>query len=375
MRIANPIYDTIIKFLLEDEDIARGFIAVLLDVPVVALEISPQENTIKSDDKIRLLRIDFKAIIKTANQKDKKVLIEIQKSKSGFKISRFRRYLGMNYFGQDALFQKQGNRKKVDLPITAVYLLGHQIAGLKQPIIRVNKQIFDVIQGVVIEKTHKYIELLTHDCLIIQLPKLKDMMPQTELLQVLDVFNEDKYKTDDKNILDYTGDMNDPLVKKMVNRLKIAMSDPDLMYAALMEMDLEESIAEADERAKKAKMAKKKALKKVEEAELKLTEAELKADAAELKLTEAELKADVAELKLTEAEQKITEAKLKADAAEQKITEAKLKADAAELKITEAKLKADAALLIADAERKKAEDALLEIEQLKKLLAEEKAKK
>lgn len=64
MIIANPIYDVVFKYLLEDADIARDLLSTILGEEVVYLEFKPQETSTESSEGIKILRLDFKAIIK-----------------------------------------------------------------------------------------------------------------------------------------------------------------------------------------------------------------------------------------------------------------------------------------------------------------------
>ncbi|MDR1022818.1 MAG: hypothetical protein LBL94_06060 [Prevotellaceae bacterium] len=45
--IANPIYDTVFKRLMENERIAKFFLSTVLGKQVVSVEVSPQEFTYK----------------------------------------------------------------------------------------------------------------------------------------------------------------------------------------------------------------------------------------------------------------------------------------------------------------------------------------
>ena len=69
MRFANPIYDSVFKHLMEDLEIARGFIGRLLGVKVVELQLLPQELTERKaaslgtpDPLVRVFRLDFAAV-------------------------------------------------------------------------------------------------------------------------------------------------------------------------------------------------------------------------------------------------------------------------------------------------------------------------
>ena len=45
MIIANPIYDVVFKYLLEDAEIARDLLSTILGEEVVQLEFKPQETS------------------------------------------------------------------------------------------------------------------------------------------------------------------------------------------------------------------------------------------------------------------------------------------------------------------------------------------
>ena len=91
MIIANPIYDVVFKYLLEDIDIARELLSVILNEEIITLEVNPQERSNElADKKNKILRFDFKAVVKNKDGELKNVLMELQKAKPSFDIIRFR---------------------------------------------------------------------------------------------------------------------------------------------------------------------------------------------------------------------------------------------------------------------------------------------
>lgn len=83
--IANPIYDVVFKYLLEDLDIVRELLSTILNEEIIHLEVKPQEKTREFfPERLHIMRFDFKAVIKTANGETKKVLVELQKAKTRF---------------------------------------------------------------------------------------------------------------------------------------------------------------------------------------------------------------------------------------------------------------------------------------------------
>lgn len=57
--IANPIYDAVFKFLMEDKKVAKIFLSALLKKDIIDLEMRRHEYTSMEHTRISLFRIDF----------------------------------------------------------------------------------------------------------------------------------------------------------------------------------------------------------------------------------------------------------------------------------------------------------------------------
>ncbi|MDR0725384.1 MAG: hypothetical protein LBF59_05170, partial [Prevotellaceae bacterium] len=117
MHIANPIYDVVFKFMMEDEKVAKAFLSAIIEQEVVELDFAAQEHTLrreKDETKSKkqtkpekqeeneesfftVCRFDFSAKISLPEGGFKVVMIELQKAKFSSDIMRFRRYLGVHY--------------------------------------------------------------------------------------------------------------------------------------------------------------------------------------------------------------------------------------------------------------------------------------
>jgi len=170
--IANPIYDVVFKYLLEDADIARDLLSTILGEEVVHLEFKPQETSTESSEGIKILRLDFKAIIKKKDGTLFKVLIELQKSKQVFDVMRFRRYLGDNYRNEDQLVEKDGLAVFRPLPIITIYFLGFLLNNVPSGVIKVKRQYVDAVTEEILGVKDDFVELLTHDSYMIQVGRL-----------------------------------------------------------------------------------------------------------------------------------------------------------------------------------------------------------
>ncbi len=129
MTIANPIYDIVFKYLMEDLDIAKGILSTILDVEILELSLQPQETLSETSSEMKTItvyRIDFAAIIKQSDGQTKKVLIELQKTKRSTNVIRFRRYLAENYKKEDTIIENSMEIKR-PLEIITIYLLGFEL--------------------------------------------------------------------------------------------------------------------------------------------------------------------------------------------------------------------------------------------------------
>jgi len=175
MYIANPIYDVVFKYLMEDSKIAKLLIGSIIGEKIIELDFFPQEYTSATkDSSLTVYHVDFIAKIKVG-KKIKCVLIEIQKAKFETDIMRFRKYLGAQYANKEnrykAGFKKNGQSKKKPLPIISIYFLGYPLVEIKAPIIEVKRHYYDVVNHhKEIKQKAEFIESLTHDSFVIQIP-------------------------------------------------------------------------------------------------------------------------------------------------------------------------------------------------------------
>jgi len=238
MRIANPIYDVVFKYLMEDTEIARKLLSRIIGKDITQITIEPQEIIARSEKfEIIIMRLDFRAIIKEKNGAFKKVLIELQKGKNPADILRFRKYLGDNYRKEDS-FIKDDITVKESLPIITVYFLGFLLKSVSTSVLKVNREYVDLIKNQPIDSREEFIEQLTHDCYIVQILRIKKK-ERTELGRILKVFNQ-AYVTDDHKILEIAEQdlEGSELLKQMAERLRRAATDEEI----LKKLDIEEEV-------------------------------------------------------------------------------------------------------------------------------------
>jgi|APTNR8051073442_1049403.scaffolds.fasta_scaffold01292_17 hypothetical protein len=243
MIIANPIYDVVFKYLLEDVEIARELLATILGEEVQSLEVKPQETSTETAGDIRILRFDFKAVVKKKNGEINKVLIELQKAKQAFDVMRFRRYLGDNYRKEDAVLNNDGLSEIRPLPIITIYFLGFPLDNIQSGVVKINREYRDVVTQEILDIKEDFVELLTHDSYLIQARKLAKAA-RNKLERVLHIFSPIYQITNDKHQVDFQGDTSDPLIKKMLDRLGRAIASEEIRD----KMDVEDELDRIFER-------------------------------------------------------------------------------------------------------------------------------
>ena len=241
MYIANPIYDVVFKYLMEDRHVAILMLSTILDEEIVDLDFLPQENTVMLDQRsLTVYRLDFSAKIKKPDNSYKHVIIEIQKAKFATDIMRFRRYLGDQYQKKENAYTLtvKGKECKHAMPIVSIYFLGYRLEHTTVPVIKVARHYYDVATGEKIQEREEFIESLSHDAYVIQIPHLKPDH-RTELEQLLTIFDQ-HHITSDKHILNITEEEVPEQYHDVFRRLQRAIADP----AVKRTMDVEDDILE-----------------------------------------------------------------------------------------------------------------------------------
>jgi hypothetical protein len=241
MLIANPIYDSVFKYLLEDLDIAKGMLSAILDVNILTLTVKPQETISElqiNSTPMTVYRLDFNAVIETKDGYRKKILIELQKTKRSADVMRFRRYLAENYQKEDDVII-DNEQVFMPLEIVTVYLLGFKLENIITPILKVSNCFFDVSKQIFLVDKPKepFVDLLNHESYTIQIPRLPENN-QTELENVLSVFNQ-KNVTSDRHQININSESSNPLTLKIVERLNRAISDSDIKVKMNLEDEIE----------------------------------------------------------------------------------------------------------------------------------------
>ena len=264
IHVANPIYDSVFKYIMEDERIAKTMLSALLKKEVVHVTVRPHEYSNTTRDTLSMFRIDFAATVREREgdvEKDRVVLIELQKTWLNTETLRFRQYLGAQYSNKSNI--REENEKGFAYPMVAVYLLGHRVGNINEPIVYVNHDVFDYNGNIVKEGSEEpFVESLTHNSIIVQIPLLHGNV-NNRLEKVLSVFDQTQVEGNTQQVLkideDKYADDNDMLY--VLHKLTAAAANSEMRQ----DMNVEDEYYKAIEDRDTAIMQRDKILKEQEE--------------------------------------------------------------------------------------------------------------
>jgi len=251
IQIANPIYDSVFKYMMQNNKVCIILLGALLNRDIVEVEVVNNEIIRADLKKFAVLRLDFLAKIKNPDGTFEMVSIELQKAEKTTEIVRFRSYLASLYDtrANDVQVIEKKNRKgdtvkiekKTPYHIVAIYILGHALDGIDEPVIYnganpvgpTGKPIKNAL-------TNPFFSSLTHDTIIVQIPRLRKNV-QSRVEQFLDIFDQSRVMPKNEHYLLIDNFDNKPEgYETVVRQLAGAVSDKQTK----IEMDLEDEYAE-----------------------------------------------------------------------------------------------------------------------------------
>ena len=266
LHVANPIYDSVFKYIMSDERISKTILSALLKKEVVKVVMRPHEYVNATRDTLSMFRIDFAATVRekdveSGEMKDRVILIELQKTWLDTETLRFRQYLGAQYSNKINI--RDDSPKGFAYPMVAVYLLGHRVGNINEPVVYVNHDVYDYDGEVIKEgKEEPFVESLTHNSIIVQIPQLRGRV-NNRLDKILSIFDQSKKDTEDKQVLniDEKKYEDDADMMYMLHRLTAAAANSEMRQ----DMNVEDEYYKAIEDRDTAIMKREKELKEKDE--------------------------------------------------------------------------------------------------------------
>ena len=198
-QVVNPIYDTVFKYLMQDEKVAKVFIGNILKTKVVSIQMNNNEYSALLPDGKKVFKLDFSATILDKSGKHQLVHIEVQKALEEGEIMRFRAYLGAIYMDETKKYQETVKNPKTKtetilehpLPIHSIYILGHELGDGLQHSVMLGENVFKDQDGNIIKipTNNDYINGLTHTVTFVIAPLTKKNV-KTHLDKLLTIFSD-----------------------------------------------------------------------------------------------------------------------------------------------------------------------------------------
>ena len=238
MHIANPIYDVVFKYMLEDNKVAKLFLSAIIGETIAELDFSAQERTVeiqrrdKENPPLTVCHFDFSAKIET-EAGFKTVTIELQKAKLTSDLMRFRRYLGLQYQNSSNTYDGKAEKAR---QIYCIYFLDYGTDLPARPVLKVNYKVEDAYTGDEFPASGEFVAGLHHRSWIVQIRELKKRR-RNDLEKILSIFDQSNV-TDVRHILDVDDETFPEEYRQIIRRLRKAMEDPKKRR----EMELEDDI-------------------------------------------------------------------------------------------------------------------------------------
>ena len=292
IQVANPIYDSIFKYLVEDKRIAKILISALLKKEVVDVDMRRHEYSNGNRDNISMFRIDFAAHVRESDGTVRLILIELQKTWLETETLRFRQYLGAHYSNPENM--TGGEKHEFGMPMVTIYLLGHKVGKIVEPVVYASHKAYDYNGNEIkIGIPDPFVESLVHDSIIVQLPRLRGNIKNNRLDRVLSVFDQSKMDSSSRQMLNidesvYEGDSD---MMYILRRLLAAASNAQLRQ----DMNVEDEFFSAIETRDTAIMNRDKRIQE-QNAQISAQSAQLSQQSAQLSQQSAQLSQQSARL-------------------------------------------------------------------------------
>ena len=204
---------------------------------------------------LTVYRIDFAAVVETEAGERRQVLVEIQKAEYPEDIMRFRRYLGEHYAAPSNLVAGEADEsarctsspgRPRALPLTTIYFLGHRLAHTEATVLKVGREYVDAVTGERLREREEFVESLTHDSYVIQIPLLPDHR-RNDLERLMGVFDQSR-RTADRHFLEVDEAELPPKYAPVLRRLLGAAGSREVRDAMIVEDEVVAHLVRKDRR-------------------------------------------------------------------------------------------------------------------------------
>ena len=228
------------------------------------------------------------------------MLIELQKTWLETETLRFRQYLGAQYDNVENM--QPDNQGAYAIPMVAVYLLGHKVGDIEEPVLYVRRNSYDYNDREVTKGLpNPFVDSLTHDSIIVQIPLLHGQI-NNRLDKVLSIFDQSRKDQGNKQMLDIdeTAYANDDEMLRIIHRLQAAASDAKMRH----DMNVEDEYFSVIEKRDTTIMLKD---KEIAEKNVKLEEQGAKLEEQSVRIEEQSVRIEEQSVRIEEQSERIEE--------------------------------------------------------------------
>jgi hypothetical protein len=195
--IANPIYNTVFKQLMEDTDIVKFFLSTIFGIQVTDVaEIDDlpdvyRQKKNKEQKKIppySAYRTYFMVTVLTGDG-ERRILIEIQNSFDMMNRRRFRKYLESQYSKKITVIN---NDSEPELPVTSIYILENILSEIKFSCLKVGRTDTDILTDEPVAGMDDFLKKLPRNSYIIKKTAEKSCN-STALEKLLGLFEQSSF--------------------------------------------------------------------------------------------------------------------------------------------------------------------------------------
>ena len=252
--IPNPIYDVVFRYLMEDPESATIVLSTLINEKITSLQLEPQTHAQKktykakiedptTQDDIRLFHLDFTATVELPDGTEELIMIELQKASEPDDIFRFKRYISKNFQRKqekEIIHPVSHTVEKINKPIRLipVFILNFRIENeINDLLIRTNRIKEGVFKNRPLKKTNEFIDNLTYDILVVQLPNLSNISEseyqddeyKKKLFALLKIFDQKSKVKNNEHRLRLIRRFFPGYLERVIQRLQSAdINNPDL---------------------------------------------------------------------------------------------------------------------------------------------------
>lgn len=134
---------------------------------------------------------------------------------------------------------EDGLKRNYDVPVITIYILGHALGSITQPVVYVRSSNLDYDDNL-LPGPDPFIGGPAQDSIFVQIPRLTGRT-RNRLERLLSVFNQEYRQPGNGHYLEIDEEHSDEEVKCVVHRLLKAAAEPNVRHA--MEMEDESSIS------------------------------------------------------------------------------------------------------------------------------------